>query len=121
MAEEYTSAQNYQDEEGSMRTFSFIDHSPKVSVSPSISPEEIHKAKEDLKEFRKRVVETLLSFSASLCPSQDSHIFTLRGEGMDKVEWNVEALEDENLDLWKLNSIKTMVEKKAEYYNKLGK
>lgn len=104
----YTSAEAYRDEDGNMKQFTFIDHDVKTKITPS-GKHDIEEITKELREYRQSVVKEVLLLSASLCPMEFVD-FTIRGEGYSSIQWNELMITDEGLDIWKLVSLRNILE-----------
>ena len=97
----------YTDMDGMSRQFTYIDHDKKSKMAINPSKEEISQAKKELREFREKVIETILSLSPSTVP-EHFHFFTLRGE--EGIRWDENVVRDPSIDLWKLVTLRGFVE-----------
>lgn len=112
LSDHYTSAQAYTDLDGQSRQFTFIDHDKKSKISAlKQTEEEVQEIKNSLNSYRLDLVKRILEIPASLCPFEFVD-FTVRGEAMDKIEWNKKMLEDEGLPLNNLRFLCTILENK---------
>jgi hypothetical protein len=112
LSSHYTSAEAYTDLDGQSRQFTFIDHDKKSKISAlKQTEEEIQEIKNSLNNYRSDLVKRILEIPASLCPYEFVD-FTIRGEAMDKIEWNKKMLEDEGFPLNNLRFLCTIVENK---------
>jgi len=83
---------------------------------------------EFLKEYRIKLQNEILAEHASLCPPDQSPLFTsrsmeLKAIGMEMVEvpsfvWKEEAIKDEGLSLEKLMAVHNLVKKRKAMYTK---
>ncbi len=112
LSDHYTSAEAYTDLDGQSRQFTFIDHDKKSKISAlKQTEEEVQEIKNSLNNYRTNLVNRILEIPASLCPFEFVD-FTIRGEAMDKIEWNKKMLEDEGFPLSNLMSLCTILENK---------
>lgn len=109
-SQHYTSAKNYTDLDGNSKSFTFIDHDVKTKIAAKVtSPEEIEEAKSGLKDYKKQIINRILSIPPSVCP-EIFHDFTKRGE--IGISWDKDMLNDEGVPLERLRDILTMLENK---------
>ncbi len=66
-----------------------------------------------MKDYRNNLIKRITDLPASVCP--DVFIdFTIRGEGITKIEWNIDMLLDEGVPVERLRDLCTLTERKAE-------
>lgn len=106
---EYTAPSSYRDLDGQMRTFTYVDHDKKTKIN---IPSSTGNPKQELKEYRKSLIEKILSYPAAFCPEIFSD-FKLRGESYDRIEWNENMLNDEGTPLQQLSDIYTLTSKQV--------
>jgi hypothetical protein len=103
----HTSPQNYRDLDGNMRTFTMVDHDPKTKINVPL--DDGTNPTEELKKYRSRTIEKILSISASYCPTIFMD-YTLRGENVGGiVQWNKVMLEDPGTPTDRLTQLYTLV------------
>lgn len=112
LSQHYTSAESYSDLDGLSKQFTFVDHDKKSRISAlNQTEEEKAQVKENLSSYRTTLVDRVVSIPASLCPFEFVD-FTIRGEAMEKIEWNRQMLEDEGLPLNNLMALCNILENK---------
>ena len=106
----YTSAKNYTDIDGNLRSFDFIDHDVKTSIkaSPDHDPEEI---KRQVSNYRSMLIDYILNLPASICPGPFQDYVLRNGVS---IEWNKKMLSDPGVDILRLRELRTMIENRIE-------
>lgn len=114
-SEHYTSAQGYRDIDGLSKNFTFVDHDVKTSVptGQKLSEEEKSGLADEVARYRTNLILRILTLPPSMCP-EIFWDFTIRGEDVEKIEWNDTMIQDPGLPIQKLIDLKTFIEKKAE-------
>lgn len=118
-AKHYTSAQTYRDEDGNMKNFTMIDHSPKTTIGGSLklNQEELDNISLQRKKHKEDVCKRIFNIPASLCPS-DYHDFIIRGENEQIIKWNTAMIIDEGMDLTKRIFLCNILENRMELTKK---
>lgn len=109
----YTSPQAYTDESGLSNQFTMINHDVHTSINVSESSYD----KNWNSNLRTDVVGELLSLPASLVPELFFDL-TKRGEEEISITWRKEMLEDTGIDVWKLVTLRNMLQKRLEIVTK---
>lgn len=104
---DYTVPDTYSDMDGNTRTFTHIDCDKKLAVVVSL--EDKDKISKELVDYRYKLLERIISVSASLCPDA-FHMFTLRGEQRKNVGWDEGILALETTE--KLRNLCVLLEKR---------
>ena len=106
----YTSATNYTDLDGNLKSFTFIDHDKKPTITTSTPLTDIER--EDLKgwcnEYRKDLISRIINIPPIYCPMHCAE-YTEHGD-VDKITWRVNMLENSGTPLDLLRSLCTILE-----------
>lgn len=106
---------SYTDIDGQSKQFTYVDHDIKPGgATCTVSSDEIHKAKTELKEWRAKCIEKILSIPAALCPEAFTD-FVIRGDKHPALVWNEQMIKDDGMLLDKLVTLRTLLENRAEY------
>jgi hypothetical protein len=107
----YTSAQNYKDLDGNIKSFTFVDHDIKTKGYVPISSEEISEAKKQIIEYRKSLIERIKNIPAVHAPEQFWNFRLIENQ---TINWNINMLSDEGIPIDTLRELCVRME------NKLG-
>jgi hypothetical protein len=92
----YTSAQHYRDLDGNSKSFTFVDHDVKPSISvTSSTKEDIELIKKEVRDHTERVIEEILSFPAVNILKNSYGMyeeFVIRNAEKGVIEWNEEMV-----------------------------
>lgn len=113
----HTSAQNYRDMDGNMRTFTVVDHDPKTKIAV---PTRDGNPTEELAKYREILIGKILDTPA-VYAAHPHWVYTIRGEQVDGiVKWNENMLRDKGTPLNLLNEIYTLASNVSESRNRLA-
>lgn len=98
-SDHYTSATNYKDNDGNMKTFTFVDHDvkPNMSTLPPLSEEESADLKKTVASDIDRTIDEILALPAqSLLASQNGFAedYVLRDSEQNKIVWREAMVRD---------------------------
>lgn len=108
-SDHYTSAKNYTDLDGMSKSFTFIDHDIKTSISTNTEIMD----KEWQKKYKEQLVDQILTLPASICPTPFSD-YVIRGAGITQITWNDKMLRDPGTGIDRLRDLKTMLDNRIE-------
>lgn len=114
-SKQYTSTPNYTDEDGQLKTFTFVDWDRKSKLSAYVPT---GNALEQHTLDRHNLIQSILELPAAYCPGPEAS-FTLRGEGYKNIEWNKEMLQDAGVPFERLQRIKVIIQKRLAIDNTL--
>lgn len=86
----YTSPDNYRDINGYMKTFNYIDHDVKTSISRYSTEME---DSDDLKEYKEQKIKEVLSMPAASVAGMDCYQ-VLINRSVEGITWNESAVKD---------------------------
>ena len=95
--------------DGLTKSFTTIDHSKK----PKVFYEDQSPSDYKPEEYKKKYIYLITRYPAVLCPKDMVHLIK-RGQGMSKIEWNEDMLE--NLHWNMLLNIYTIVKNSYQYH-----
>lgn len=98
--DQFVTPNTYDDMEGHVKTFTHVDHDVKTTVR--VDPEKVNPDWQA--EWRADFLERIKAIPAAFCP-EPYWDFTIRGESVQKVEWNMVMLSDEGVDWLKLRGL----------------
>lgn len=98
--------------DGNTRTFTEVDHDPKTKIN--VPSEDGTNPTEELKKYRKLIIEKILSVYAGYCPTIFMD-FTIRGEQQQSVTWDETMLRDEGTSTDRLTQLYTLASNAADY------
>lgn len=98
-SDHYTSATNYKDNDGNMKTFTFVDHDykSKASTLPPLSEEESEDLKKTVALGIERTINEILALPAqSLLASQNGFAedYVIRDQEQNKIVWREQMVRD---------------------------
>lgn len=104
----------YRDNDGMSKQFTYIDHDIKSKLS-SYKGEDINDINAKLTDHRIQLIERLLEIPAVF--ANDIHKdFTVVEEST--IQWNVQMIKDEGVDINKLGDIYRLASNKQEFHKK---
>ena len=105
MAKAYEPPANYDDMEGNVRQFTYVDHDIKPKISLNVNTSE---SDANLLSYRKEVIKEILALPAvSVGHRVDYQYLIERGEG--GIKWNTKAVEDLIMSTDHVYFLKTVV------------
>ena len=98
--DQFVTPNTYNDMNGDVKTFTHVDHDVKTTVR--VDPSDYNPNWQA--EWREGFLEEIKDIPAAFCP-EHYWDFTIRGENVSKVEWDMKMLADEGVDWLKLRGL----------------